>query len=230
MPADKYPAPSNETIHPLAGSPPLSGFSVWQKVIKRFLDVTLSLLTLIITAPLALIISLLIKSSGKGPVLFRQERVGLNGKTFCLFKFRTMIAEAEPDGPLLSDNSDPRVTPLGRFMRHHKIDEIPNFFNVLRGEMSIVGPRPEREFYLDKLRERNRETDLILSVKPGITCYGQVIYGYASDIDAMSERLKYELNYIKDPSLLTDMRIMAHTILLLVRGRKEKNTPRSPIF
>lgn len=231
--ADKNPATSPDTINQASGhdqidavngSSTLSGFSLWQKVVKRFLDVTLSLFTLIITAPLSLIITLLIKMSDFGPVLYRQERIGLKGKPFFLLKFRTMIDGAEPDGPQLSGTADPRVTWLGRFMRHHKIDEIPNFINVLKGEMSIVGPRPERQFYIDKLRARNRKTDMLFTMKPGITCYGQVIYGYASDIDSMAERLKHELSYISEPSLRADFKIMGQTILLLVRGRKNITT------
>lgn len=161
----------------------------------------------------------------RGPVLFRQKRIGLNGEPFYLLKFRTMIPGAEPDGPMLSDPDDPRVTPLGRYLRRHKIDEIPNFINVLKGEMSIVGPRPERKFYIDKLREKNPEVDLLFTVKPGITCYGQVLYGYASGIDAMAQRLEYELKYIKSPSLFADFTIMSQTIILLVRGTN--NYPQS---
>jgi len=132
-----------------------------------------------------------------------------------------MKEDAETNGPMLSNPNDPRVTPVGTFMRRHKLDEIPNFINVLRGDMSIVGPRPERQFYIDLLRKENPEVDLLLTVKPGITCTGQVVYGYASDIEEMIERLDYELDYVKNPSLRKDAFIIWQTVLLLIRGRKE---------
>jgi lipopolysaccharide/colanic/teichoic acid biosynthesis glycosyltransferase len=220
IPVDNNPATIPGKRFQQVGLSPPARFSLWQKVIKRLLDVILSIFTLIITAPLSLIFAVMIKISDRGPVFFRQERIGLNGKLFMLLKFRTMIQDAEPDGPMLSDPDDPRVTPLGRFMRHHKIDEIPNFINVLKGEMSIVGPRPERLFYIKKLKEKNSDVDFLFIMKPGITCYGQVLYGYASDIDSMKERLKYEIDYIKAPSLLSDFSIMFQTIKLLARGRR----------
>lgn len=187
--------------------------------IKRFLDIVLSLFTLIITLPLSLFFTLLIVLHDRGAFLYRQERIGLRGRRFRLFKFRTMHHNAESDGPMLSSDDDPRVTPIGRFMRRHKFDEIPNFINVLRGEMTIVGPRPEREYYLEKMREINRDTDLLKEVKPGITCYGQTEYGYASTLEQMMERLPYELEYVKRPSLKADMKIMFRTLRVLLSGR-----------
>jgi len=224
IPVDIKQAIKPETMSPAADSGAVTGFSLLQLAVKRALDVVISTLTLVITAPLSIAIAIIIKLADGGPVLFRQERIGLDGNPFTLLKFRTMVPGAEPNGPMLSGPDDPRVTPVGKFMRHHKIDEIPNFINVLKGEMSIVGPRPERQYYINKLREKNREIDMLFRVKPGITCYGQVLYGYASDIDAMTERLNDELRYIKNPSLLTDFRIMGQTTLLLVRGRK--NSPK----
>jgi lipopolysaccharide/colanic/teichoic acid biosynthesis glycosyltransferase len=189
-------------------------------IIKRVIDITLSLISICITLPIIIILAIIIKSSGRGPVIFRQERIGRYGKPFTLLKLRTMHENAESNGPMLSTPDDQRVTRAGRFMRRHKIDEIPNFINVLKGDMSIVGPRPEREYYLRQLRERNQEVDLLLTVRPGITCSGQVEYGYASDLDEMIERLAYELNYVKSPSLRRDLVIMWQTVLLLTRGRK----------
>jgi lipopolysaccharide/colanic/teichoic acid biosynthesis glycosyltransferase len=195
--------------------------SGWQSVLKRFTDIVLSLITLVVCLPLSIVLAVLIKASGKGPILFRQERLGLHGRPFTLLKFRTMVEDAESDGPMLSNPDDPRVTGIGRFMRRHKIDEIPNFLNVLTGEMSIVGPRPERRYYVELLREKNPETDLMLTVRPGITCLGQVAFGYASDLEEMTERLGYELEYVRKASLSLDAKIMWHTIVLLLRGRKE---------
>jgi lipopolysaccharide/colanic/teichoic acid biosynthesis glycosyltransferase len=225
IPVDNNPETKPVTKSPAAGSEAEAGFSLLQLAVKRALDIIISTLTLAITAPLSIAIAIIIKLSDGGSVLFRQERAGFDGKPFTLLKFRTMVPGAEPNGPMLSGPDDPRVTPVGKFMRHHKIDEIPNFINVLKGEMSIVGPRPERPFYIEKLRERSREIDTLFTVKPGITCHGQVLYGYASDIDAMTERLTHELRYIKKPSLLTDFRIMGQTTMLLVRGRK--NCPKA---
>lgn len=199
----------------------IKSFTPWQKAIKRISDIILSFITIIITLPVFIILAILIRFSGKGPVIFRQERIGLNGKPFTLLKFRTMKEDAETDGPMLSNPTDPRVTTVGTFMRRHKLDEIPNFINVLWGDMSVVGPRPERQFYIDLLRKENPDVDLLLTVKPGITCTGQVVYGYASDVKEMIERLDYELDYVKNPSLRKDVFIMWQTVLLLIRGRKE---------
>lgn len=193
---------------------------VWQKIVKRIADIILSVITIIICLPVALVLAVAIKLSGRGPVIFRQERIGRGGKPFTLLKFRTMIDDAEPDGPVLSNPDDPRVTPVGRFMRKHKIDELPNFLNVIAGDMSIVGPRPERSYYIDILRERNTRIDLLFTIRPGITCLGQVKFGYASDIDQMIERLEYELDYIKNASLRLDLEIMWLTLGVLIRGRK----------
>lgn len=204
-----------------ASSDLVSELSPLQKTAKRAADIILSLVTLVITLPLFITLAILIKLSGKGPAIFRQERIGLNGKPFTMLKFRTMHQDAETNGPMLSNPNDPRVTTVGRFIRRHKLDEIPNFINVLSGEMSVVGPRPEREYYLDLLRKENPEVDLILTVKPGITCTGQVVYGYASDLGEMLERLKYELDYVKNPSLSKDAEIIWQTLLLLIRGRKD---------
>jgi lipopolysaccharide/colanic/teichoic acid biosynthesis glycosyltransferase len=197
--------------------------TLWDTVFKRLTDILLSLITLLFTLPVSLLLSILIKFSAKGPVLFRQERIGKNGKPFVMLKFRTMKNDAETDGPMLSNPNDQRVTTVGRFMRRHKIDELPNFINVIRGEMSIVGPRPEREFYLDQLRKLNPDTDLMLTIKPGITCIGQVKFGYATNMTEMAERLLFELEYVRKRSFRLDIQVMWHTILLLLRGREDNN-------
>lgn len=212
------------TISPVAAgyTTVAGGFGPVQRVVKRIIDLGFSVLILLITLPVCLVLAVAIKLSGKGPVLFRQERVGRHGKLFTLLKFRTMHVGAEPNGPMLSDPNDPRVTGVGRYMRRHKLDELPNFLNVIMADMSVVGPRPERLYYLNELRKTNPEVDRLLTVRPGITGPGQVEYGYASDIDQMRERLVYEISYVKDPSLPGDFAIMWKTALLLLRGRKEK--------
>ena len=199
--------------------------NLWEDYFKRLTDIMLSIITLVVTSPVSLFLSIMIKLSDTGPVLFRQERIGKDGIPFIMLKFRTMYRNAETNGPMLSNPFDSRVTPVGRFMRRHKLDELPNFINVIRGEMSIVGPRPEREFYLNKLRNLNPDTDLLLNVKPGITCIGQVKFGYATNMTEMAERLLYELEYVKSRSFGLDMLVMWQTLLLLLRGRKENTNP-----
>jgi lipopolysaccharide/colanic/teichoic acid biosynthesis glycosyltransferase len=200
---------------------PNPGLALWQRIVKRLFDLIISSISLIITFPACVILAIVTKLSGRGPVLFSQERIGLHGKPFIMYKFRTMHVMAEPDGPMLSSPDDPRVTRIGRFMRQHKLDEIPNFINVIKGEMSIVGPRPEREFYILQLKRINPEIDHIFTVKPGITSYGQVLIGYASNISEMTKRLTIELEYARNPSLKKDFFILGRTILLLLRGRKD---------
>ncbi len=191
----------------------------WQQMIKQTLDYTLSAASLIVLSPLMAVLALLIRLSCTGPVIFRQERIGRYGKPFMIYKFRSMGDDAEAGGPQLAVEGDARITPLGRFMRKHRFDEIPNFINVLRGEMSLVGPRPERRHYIDKIKERAPYYNRILAVKPGITCWGQVKLGYASDLDKMLERLDYDLLYLENVSLYLDLKIIFYTLGTIIRGK-----------
>ncbi|MRR20043.1 sugar transferase [bacterium] len=191
----------------------------WQQMIKQTLDYSLSALALIILAPLMLALAVLIRSSGKGPVVFRQERIGRYGKPFMIYKFRSMDDDAEMNGPQLAVRGDTRITPLGRFMRKHRFDEIPNFINVLRGEMSLVGPRPERRHYIEKIKQKAPYYNRVLAVKPGITCWGQVKLGYASDIGKMLERLDYDLLYLENVSLFLDLKIIFYTLGTIIKGK-----------
>jgi len=191
----------------------------WQQMIKQTLDYTLSAGSLIVLFPLMAVLALLIRLSGTGPVIFRQERIGRYGKPFMIYKFRSMEDDAEAGGPQLAVEGDTRITPLGRFMRKHRFDEIPNFINVLRGEMSLVGPRPERRHYIDKIKERAPYYNRVLAVKPGITCWGQVKLGYASDLDKMLERLDYDLLYLENVSLYLDLKIIFYTLGTIIRGK-----------
>jgi lipopolysaccharide/colanic/teichoic acid biosynthesis glycosyltransferase len=191
----------------------------WQFMIKQVLDYTLSALALLLFSPLMAIMALLIKLSGKGPVIFMQERIGRYGKPFMIYKFRSMEEGAESDGPRLAVRGDARITPLGRFMRKHRLDEMPNFINVLRGEMSLVGPRPERSHYIEQIKQKAPWYNRVLSVKPGITCWGQVKLGYASDIDTMLERLDYDLLYLDNVSLFLDLKIIYYTLGTIIRGQ-----------
>jgi exopolysaccharide biosynthesis polyprenyl glycosylphosphotransferase len=193
----------------------------WQKPIKRLLDITVSLAVLILLSPIALLVSIIIKATSKGPVIFRQERIGLHGKLFKIHKFRSMYIDAEKNGPQLSFEQDPRVTPFGRFMRKVRLDEIPQFYDVLIGNMSIVGPRPERQYYIDQIMQKEPIYQLLLKVKPGITGKGQVCNGYTENLEEMIARLYYDLLYLERMSLAEDFRILLQTILIVIRGRQK---------
>ena len=188
-------------------------------MVKMLLDYSVAALALLLLSPLMAVLAVLIRISGKGPVIFRQERIGRHGKPFMIYKFRSMEDDAEAGGPQLAVKGDKRITPLGRFMRKHRFDEIPNFINVLRGDMSLVGPRPERRHYIDQIRERAPSFNRVLAVKPGITCWGQVKLGYASDLDTMLERLDYDLLYLENVSLFLDLKIIFYTLGTIIKGK-----------
>lgn len=191
----------------------------WQYSVKRIYDIVIALFALVLLSPVFFITAIIIKCTSPGPVFYAQERIGYGGKPFKMHKFRSMYVDAEKAGPALSKDNDPRITPFGRFMRKVRLDEIPQFYNVLKGTMSMVGPRPERQFYIDQIVQKAPEYLLLQRIKPGITSWGQVKYGYASNVDEMVERLKYDLLYLDNMSLTTDIKILLYTVIIILEGR-----------
>lgn len=187
--------------------------------IKRILDILLAIAGMIILLPLILLTAVIVKLSSKGPVFFLQERVGLNLVPFMICKFRSMYSTAEDTGPQLSSDEDRRVTGWGKTMRKWRMDELPQLWNVLKGDMSIVGPRPERKFYIDKIVQTHPEYLKLLTVKPGLTSLGMVKFGYAENVEEMIKRMKYDLTYVEDPSLLLDIKIMLQSIKVVFAGK-----------
>jgi exopolysaccharide biosynthesis polyprenyl glycosylphosphotransferase len=191
----------------------------WQENMKSLLDIFIASLALLITLPLCLFLIAGIKLTSKGPVFYSHERIGRYGKPFYIYKFRSMYKNAEKDGPELSSKTDERITPFGRFMRKSRLDEIPNFINVLIGDMSLVGPRPERQHFINQIVEIAPHYKHLLKVKPGITSWGQVKYGYAENVEQMIQRLKYDLIYLDNMSLYVDFKIIIYTILTIIKRK-----------
>ncbi len=193
--------------------------STGQQLIKRVIDVCVSIVSLVLLTPLYLVLASLVKFSSEGPVFFRQERIGKNGKHFQIIKYRTMYVNAEDAGPQLSSEKDPRITKVGRVMRKLRLDEFPQFWNVLVGDMSLVGPRPERQFYIDQIVDLEPQFLQLVKVRPGITSWGQVKFGYAENVEQMIQRMKFDLLYLNNRSLALDFKIMLHTILIIFKAK-----------
>ncbi len=198
---------------------PLNTMPQWQKSTKRILDIIIAFFSILLLSPIYLIIAFGVKKSSFGPIFYTQERIGKNGTKFNIIKFRTMYLDSEKNGPQLSSTHDNRITPFGKFLRKTRLDEFPQFINVLKGDMSLVGPRPERQFFIDKISEREPQYLQLTSVKPGITSWGVVKFGYAENIDQMIQRMKYDLLYLKNRSLALDFKIMFYTFITIIKAK-----------
>ena len=191
----------------------------WQVSMKRFTDIVISSIALIVLFPFFIYFAIQIKRDSKGPVFYKQKRIGYLGKVFKILKFRTMYQDAENGTPKLSSASDERITNFGRILRKYRLDELPQFWNILKGDMSLVGPRPEREYYINQIIEDAPYYCLLYKIRPGLTSWGPIKIGYSDTIDKMVERLNYDIVYIENMSLLTDLKILVLTIEILFKGK-----------
>jgi len=191
----------------------------WQENMKRVFDVVFSVVVIIVLSPVFIALAIGVKLSSTGPIFYSHERIGRYGKPFTIYKYRSMYTDAEKHGPALSSGNDSRITPFGLFMRKSRLDEFPQFYNVIIGDMSLVGPRPERQYFIDQIVQKAPYYYHLHKVRPGITSWGQVKYGYAENVDEMVERLKYDIIYIENMSLYVDLKILIYTVITVIKGK-----------
>jgi lipopolysaccharide/colanic/teichoic acid biosynthesis glycosyltransferase len=197
------------------------GMNWCERAIKRFFDITCSFLALIILSPVFLVVTVMLLWQGDGSVIFKQERIGYKGKAFYIFKFRTMRVDSESNGkPRLAAVNDERLTKVGKFLREHHLDELPQLVNVLIGDMSFVGPRPERRYFIEKIRKENPNYDYLYLMRPGLTSMATLHNGYTDTMEKMLIRLDMDLEYLQKRSLWLDFKLIVTTFLFIVNGKK----------
>ena len=196
------------------------GMGLLSRIVKRVFDIICSLFGLIALSPVFLLVYIMLRRQGDGPVIFKQERIGYKGVPFYILKFRTMRVGSENATPILAQKDDSRLTTVGKFLREHHLDELPQLWNVFKGEMSFVGPRPERKYFIDKIKEHNPNYDYIYLMRPGLTSMATMYNGYTDTMEKMLIRLQMDLDYLQNRSLLLDLKIIIKTVLLIVNGKK----------
>ncbi len=196
------------------------GMGVLSRAVKRLFDIFFSLIGLVLLSPVFLAVYIMLRKQGDGPVIFSQERIGYKGKPFFILKFRTMKMDSENGTPVLAKKGDDRLTPVGKFLREHHLDELPQLWNVFKGEMSFVGPRPERQFFIDRIKEHNPNYDYIYLMRPGLTSHATMYNGYTDTMEKMLVRLQMDLDYLQNRSLWLDCKIIVKTALMIIYGKK----------
>ena len=195
--------------------------NAFERFLKRSFDIVFSFFGILLLIPVFVIIYVIMRIQGGGPVIFRQERLGYKGKPFNILKYRTMVVDSESNGePQLAQKNDDRLTPFGKFLREHHLDELPQLWNVLVGDMSFVGPRPERKFFIDKIMKENANYEYIYLMRPGLTSRATVYNGYTDTMEKMLTRLEMDLDYLQNRSLLLDLKIIFITVASIVNGKK----------
>lgn len=196
-----------------------SHMPAWQQSVKRVFDVAVSSVAMLILAPVYAYVAVRVKLGSKGPIIYKQERIGYEGRSFMIYKFRTMYVDAERQGPQLSQVNDPRITPFGHIMRKYRLDELPQFWNIIKGDMSIVGPRPERRYYIEQIEKIAPYYCLVYKVKPGLLSWGPIKIGYSDTVEKMVDRLRYDIIYMDNMTIQTDIKILFYSVGVILKGK-----------